>query len=233
MNSSVKIQLKTQLIVKRMHGFTSVLSLPCLAVFSMIFICALPLPVRSQIFTCKDSAGRTISSDHPMPECADRAMRELSNTGLLRREIPAPLNAEQKRQQQLLEDKRRVAAALVEEQRQQDRALLARYRSESDIAASRRYYLGLSQDMIKRDQAFILDAENQLKQAQADTEFYKNRKLPGNVQWRIDDAHHALEGGKTSLNEHQKEAAVINAKFDETLARYRALTISQSTASNR
>lgn len=216
-----------------MHHFTSALSLPCLTAFAMIVIYALPLPVRSQIFTCKDAAGRTMTSDQPMPECADRAMRELSKTGLLRREIPAPLNAEQKRHLQLLEDKRRAAAAVVEEQRQQDRALMARYRSESDIAASRRYYLDLSQDMIRRDQVVILDAENQLTQAEADKEFYKNRKLPSNVQWRIDEAHHALDGGKASLSAHQKEAAGINVKFDETLARYRALTVSQSTASNR
>ena len=207
--------------------------MPCLISFGIAFICALPSPAFSQIFICKDGAGRTITSDHPTPECADRSMRELSNTGLLRREIPAPLNAEQKRQLQLQEEKHRVAAAAVEEQHQLDKALMARYRSESDITSSRRYYLGLSQDMIKRDQASIVEAEAQLKAAQADTEFYKNKKLPAPVQWKIDDAQHALDGCKTSLSEHQKDAAGINAKFDETLTRYRTLSLSQASSSNR
>lgn len=110
---------------------------------------------------------------------------------------------------------------------------MARYRSESDITASRRYYLALSQDMIKRDQASIVEAEGQLKAAQADAEFYKNKKLPAPVQWKIDDAQQALAGSKTSLSEHQQEAAGINAKFDETLTRYRTLSLNQANSSNR
>jgi hypothetical protein len=201
--------------------------------YLILLISTLPLLAHAQIYSCKDGAGHTISSDHPMPECADRAIRELSNSGVLKREIPAPLSAEQKRQMQLQEEKRQAAAAALEQQHQQDRALLVRYHSESDIAESRRYYLDLSQEMIKRDQAWIADAEKQLQAAQVETEFYKNRKLPQALRAKIDEAKRAIEDGKKNMGEHQVEAAGINAKFDDMLKRYRYLTSGQSTDASR
>ncbi|PUA18134.1 DUF4124 domain-containing protein [Glaciimonas sp. PCH181] len=224
---------KKQLILDLMPRVTGVFVLSWATSFSLVVIFVVPLPARSQIYSCKDAAGRTISSDRPMPECADRVIRELSKTGVLKREIPAPLTPEQRRQSQLEKEKRRIAAAAIEEQRQQDRALLARYRNESDIEASRRYYLGLSQDTIKRDQDWIADAEKQLKEAQAETEFYKNKKIPTDVLARIEEARRVLEEGKTNMRSHQKDMVDTNAKFDLTLARYRGLSRPQSAVTSR
>lgn len=226
-------RVKKHLLLPLMQRCTSVPGFPSRTAFSILFISALPLLVHAEIYSCKDGAGRTITSDRLMQECADRAVRELSNTGLVRREIPAPLSTEQRRQLQLLEEKRQAAAAASEQQRQQDRALLARYRSESDIATSRRYYLDLSQDMIKRDQGWIAEAEKQLQATQVETEFYKNKKLPATLRAKIDEANRAIQYGRKSLSEHQVEAAGINVKFDDMLKRYRDLTRSQSTAADR
>lgn len=233
MASGVRAQLEIPIKSKGLHRFSGAFDLPCVTCFTILFIYALPSPVFGQIFTCTDVAGRAMTSDRPIPECANRAMRELSNAGLLRREIPAPLNAEQKRQLQLLEEQRRVAAATAEAQHQQDRALMARYRSESDITTSRNYYLGLTQDMIKRDQTLIVEAEGQLRAAQSDMKFYRNKKLSASTQGRIDEAQHALDADKNSLIEHQKEATEIKAKFDVTLARYRAKSLDQASATYR
>ncbi|WP_395822536.1 DUF4124 domain-containing protein [Collimonas sp.] len=183
-----------------------------------------PLLAHGQIFTCKDATGRTVTGDHPMPECADRKIVELSKTGVVKREIPAPLTAEQKRQQQLLEDKRKAETVAEDLRRQQDRALLARYRSEGDIEDSRRYYLSLSQDLVKRDQAMIDDARNQLKAANTEAEFYKNRKtLPAELRNKMDEANRAISANQKSMADHQAEMARINGKYDETLKHYREL----------
>lgn len=224
---------KKQLVLDLLPRVICAVVLPWVTSFSLIIIFVMPLPARSQIYSCKDANGRTISSDRPMPECADRAIRELSKTGVLKREIPAPLTAEQRRQSQVEEEKRRIAAAAIEEQRQQDRALLARYRNESDIEASRRYYLGLTLDTIKRDQDWIADGEKQLKEAQSETEFYKNKKIPADVMSRIAEARRVLEEGKTNMRSHQKDITDTNAKFDLTLARYRGLNHPQSTVTSR
>ncbi|WP_211461247.1 DUF4124 domain-containing protein [Collimonas silvisoli] len=184
----------------------------------------LPLLAHGQIYTCKDAAGHTITGDHPMPECADRRILELSKAGVVKREIPAPLNAEQKRQQQALEEKRRAEAAVEEQRRQQDRALLARYHSEADIESSRRYYLSLSHDLIKRDQAAIDDAQNQLKAANTEAEFYKHRKtLPVSLRDKIDEANRDIIHNQKNMADHQAELERVNGKFDETLKHYREL----------
>ncbi|AMP11906.1 hypothetical protein CAter282_4246 [Collimonas arenae] len=159
-----------------------------------------------------------------MPECADRKVVELSKMGVVKREIPAPLTAEQKRQQQVLDEKRRAEAAAEEQRRQQDRALLARYRSETDIEDSRRYYLSLSQDLIKRDQTLIDDARNQLKAANTEAEFYKKRKtLPAELRNKMDEANRAIAANQKNMTDHQAELARINGKYDETLKHYREL----------
>ncbi|MDP5009354.1 MAG: DUF4124 domain-containing protein [Glaciimonas sp.] len=190
----------------------------------------LPISAHAQIFSCKDAAGRTISSDRPMPECANRAVRELSANGFVKHEIPAPLNAEQKRQQQLKDEKRQAAAEALEQQRQQDKALLARYHSEDDITASRQYYLALSQDFIKRDRAIINDAEKQLEAVRIEAEFYKKKKvLPLALRNKIEDANRAIDKCKKNIAEHQTEAVNINAKFDDTVKRFRELTLGQKS----
>lgn len=191
----------------------------------------LPLLANGQIYTCKDAAGRTFSGDHPMPECASNKVLELSKAGVIKREIPAPLTTEQKRQQQALDEKHRAEVAAEKQRLQQDRALLARYGSEAEIEASRRYYLSLSQDMIKRDQAGIDDAQSQLKAANTEAEFYKHRKtLPIALRNKMDEANRALDTHKKNLVDHQAELGRINDRFDETLKHYRELVRSMSVA---
>jgi Domain of unknown function (DUF4124) len=184
----------------------------------------LPLLAHGQIFTCKDAAGRTVTGDHPMPECADRRIVVLSNAGVVKREIPAPLTVEQKRQQDILDEKHRAETAAEEQRHQQDRALLARYRSEADIESSRRYYLSLSQDLIKRDQVAIDDARNQLKAANTEAEFYKHKKsLPMGLRNKMDEANRDIAYNQKSMADHQAELSRINGKFDETVRHYREL----------
>jgi chromosome segregation ATPase len=191
----------------------------------------LPLLAYGQIYICKDAAGRTLTSDRPVPECADRKVVELSRMGVLKREIPAPLTAEQKRQQQVQEETRRAEAAQEEQRRQQGRALLARYRSEADVEAARHYHLSLAQDMIKRDRAAIDDAQNRLAEANTEAEFYKERKtLPFELRNKIDEANRAIGAYQKNLADHQAELGQINGKYDETLKHYRKLAGSTSEA---
>ncbi|MGS0743380.1 hypothetical protein ACVBEF_16380 [Glaciimonas sp. GG7] len=228
MHSGVKKQLTLPLMAR----FASAFGLRHLFAISLLLI-SIQLPVHSQIFSCKDAAGRTITSDRPMPECGDRVIRELSNSGVLRREIAVPLTAEEKRQLHLKEESQRMATAASDAQRQQDRALLARYRSEDEIASSRRYSISLSQGMVKHDLESILEEEKQLKMVQSETALYQNKKIPPNLQAALNDALDTLENSKKNMHDHERDTADINAKFDATLLRYRELSRNQTTATSR
>ena len=185
----------------------------------------LPVCSQAQIFTCKDAAGRTISSDRPIQECANRPMREMSRDGWVRREIPAPLTAEQKRQLQLQDEQRKVQQVALEEQRQFDRVLMMRYGSEASIEAARRRELLLLQEKREESSLLMSDAERR------STELHKKKNaLPADLLQKRDLAEQAIRTGKQDIS--QIEAAIVqaNVRYDATLKRFRELSASTASA---
>lgn len=180
---------------------------------------------HAQIYMCKDASGRTITSDRPIPECAGRAVRELDKTGVTRREIPAPLTAEQKRQAKLQEEERKAEEAVADEQRRNDRAIRTRYRNEAEIGVARQRALMPVEEQMRREKAALSAAEKQQMQAQVESDAYKqkNTPVPAGVQKRADDAHKEVGSIRQALAQHEAEAAQINANYDATLQRYREL----------
>lgn len=181
---------------------------------------------QAQIYRCKDAAGRNYTSDRPIPECADRAVREYDRKGNARRDIPAPPTAEQKRQMQSEQEKRRQMELAAEEQKRNDRAMRSRYRSEADIGLARKRAIEGVQEQIKRETGTLAAAEKRLQgaQAQADSIRKKNAPVPADVQRGLDDAERAVGESKKQIAEHEAEIAAINARHDEMVKRYRLIT---------
>lgn len=191
----------------------------------LLSLAAMPWFAHAKIFMCVDASGRTISSDRPIPECANRKMSELGNDGLVRREIAAPLTAEQQREKQLQEEKRKAEAAAAREQSRADRAMLARYRSEDDIAQARQRELDNVQEMMVREQAMLAEAENQLQAARAEADKQKKQQsVPPNVRRKLEQAEQAVKDRKNTVHEQEIELEKINARYDQTLRRYRELS---------
>jgi hypothetical protein len=192
-----------------------------------LLLCAIgPAVAHAQIFICKDASGRTISSDRPIPECADRTVRELGRNGLVKREIPAALTPEEKRQKRLQEEKLREEAAAAEEQRKSDRAILARYLSERDVEVARKRSIDVVQEQIKKSSISIAAYERRLKQAQADMEPYntKQAKPPAALGDKQQLAVQGIKDETTVIQEREAEIALINEKYDRILKRYREIT---------
>lgn len=177
------------------------------------------------MYMCKDAGGRTITSDRPIPECADRAVKELDRGGMVRREIPPPLTPEQRREQKLKQEKAKADAAALEEQRQSDRLLLARYGSEKDIEASRKRSLDLVQEQLKRETKEMAAAEAALKTAQAEADAQTKRKAPSAslAKRRATNAEQAVLAARKAIEERQEELVQIDAKYDQALKRYREI----------
>lgn len=180
---------------------------------------------QAQIFTCKDASGRTITADRPMPECANRPMRELSKSGVVVREIQAPLTPEQKRELQLLAEQRKAEEAALEAQRKSDLLLRSRYHSENDIDHARKRALGVLEEQAKNDAAMLAVAEKNLKSVNTELEMHrkKNPVLPPVAQRRLDEANEAVVKAQKVKSEREAEMQLTNVKFDETLKRYREL----------
>jgi hypothetical protein len=184
-----------------------------------------PLTAHAQkILMCKDASGRTFTSDRPMPECADRAVRELDRNGMVRRVIPAPLTAEQKRQKQLEEEKIRADEIAAAEQKQNDRAIMDRYRSEGEIGIARARTVDLVREQVKREASALAAAETRRKDAQTEIVRLKDKKaVPAALQSKLDESELAILDAKKKMHDYETEIAQINIKYDATLKRYREL----------
>lgn len=191
---------------------------------SMLSLLLFAASAHAEIFVCKDASGRTLTSDRPIPECKDRSMRVLGESGTTKREIAAPLTAEQKKQKEEEEAKRRAEKLIADEQRRQDRALLARFKSEGDIESARKRDLELVREQIRRDEIALDVKGKYLLEAQKEAEFYKGKPMPANLTQKLELTEQAIQDSKRNIAEKQGEIGKINEKYDATLKRFRELT---------
>ncbi len=181
------------------------------------------LSEAQHIYVCRDASGRTISSDIPMPECADRAVQELNKTGNVVREIPAPLTPEQANQKALEERQRKEADEALREQQRKDRALLAAYSSEHDLEIARQRALADAQELIRGSNERLTVLNQERKQILTEKELYKNKTVPVILQRRIDANDAEIAAAQHTIADRNAEIERINQHFNSDLQRYRYL----------
>ena len=180
---------------------------------------------HAQIYICKDSAGRTLTSDRPIPECAARAMREMNRNGVVKREIAAPLTAEQKHQLQIEQERQKVQADAAREVQRRDQAMLERFHNEGDIELARQRALADGKDKIRQELARVSALEKQLKDATAEAQRQAGKKtMAAELRMKVEEAKIALDGEQQRVLQRKTELAQVDGLFDDTLKRYRELT---------
>jgi hypothetical protein len=173
-------------------------------------------------YMCKDASGRTLTSDRPIPECADRTMREYGNNGVLKREITPPLTAEQKRAKEIERQQRQAQQVALEEQRRTDRALLARYRSEEDIEAARKRSSATLIEQVEQQKVELAVADKEWQTARAAVDARREQgEVPPALQAKLVQALENLRVRRTLLRESEGSLSQINAKYDTVMQRYR------------
>lgn len=185
-----------------------------------------PWVAQAKIFMCKDASGRTITSDRPIPECADRDVKELDRSGVVRREIARPPTPEEKRQQKADEEKRKADAAVADEKKKSDQLLLVRFSSEKDIGIARMRALNLARDQLKMESIALVAAEKKLADATGEVDAAKNRPrgVPADFLRRAGEAEQAVKDGKKAIQEREATIKQIDVTYDEILRRYREIT---------
>jgi hypothetical protein len=175
------------------------------------------------VYTCKDRYGHIISSDRPMPECADRAIRETSPGGLLKREIAAPLTPEQQAQKELDDKNRRVVEDAAREKRRRDSALLAAYANEDAIDAARRRAIADANETLAASRQRLADLTKEKAGIVEELKAYKG-KIPPIAQRKADDNDMAIADESASIKARETEIDRINTRYDEERKRYRELS---------
>lgn len=180
---------------------------------------------QAEIYSCKDATGRLITSDRPIPECADRALTVRKNVGQAPREIPRPLTPDERKRATEEEEKRKQEAIAAEEQKKQERYLLAHYRNEEALERDRKEKLAAVREKIRIGNEQIqfinkllsdLEAERQQKTNISPSEhaFYENR---------ANSLKASMQKSQTQNKSYEAELGKINEQFDTVLQQYREI----------
>lgn len=201
------------------------------ALLSLVLLAAslAPIAAQAQIYICKDAKGRTHTSDRPIDECNNTAVREVSRSGVTRREIAAPLTEEQKRQARQEEERARAEKQALNEQRQNDRALLARFQTEQQIIDARERTAIQSREQLRLSRAAYVEIENRRKplQQQVDQLLAQKKPVPHDLARRYDDLDNQLAMQTRKIAMQEEEVEQIESKYAGMIRRFRELADSK------
>lgn len=181
----------------------------------------------SQIFICKDATGRTITSDRPIPECANRTTKVMAKDGTVRREIPPPPTREQLEEKKQAEEQRKISEKLAKEQRLKDEALLTTYRTEKEIEAAReRTIAQLRTDIIEANNSAD-NADRKRRAVQVEIDKSKKQPAPLALQRQLDEADQAMQAERKRADKLEADMLAQKTKFDVIAKRFRELNAIQ------
>lgn len=179
------------------------------------------LAAAQSIYTCVDAKGRTITADRPIAECIDRTQRELSRSGLVKRQVGPSLTAYEVAAQ---EEKEKLAAevrAREAEEKRRDRALLLRYPARAVHDQERVTALAQIDVVIHAASKRSGELTDQRKAIASEFEFYVKdpSKAPASLKRRLEDNEGSLSVQQRFIAAQEQEKKRVNLRFDEELAR--------------
>ena len=179
------------------------------------------------IYSCVDAKGRTITADRPIAECIDRAQRELSHSGLVKRQLGPSLTAHEEAAQ----DKENKQAADIRareiEEKRRDRALLQRYPGRAAHDQERAAALVQIDEVIKASSKRRSELADQRKAIASEFEFYAKdpSKAPAPLKRKLEDNQSSVAAQQKSILNQELEKKRVNQRFDEELARLNQLWV--------
>ena len=194
----------------------------------ILFVCGFSLQsAQAEIYTCKDAAGHTLTSDRPIPECADRAMFVRQNPGQSLREIPRPKTAEERRKADAEQEKQKIADQLEDQRKREELYLLANFKSETDIELTRQRSLEVVKEKIRVGSEQIKAVDHLLVELQVEQRD-SAKKSPAenaNLQSRANQLVMSIKNSRESVARYEVEKNLINTQYDDILNRYRDIVL--------
>ena len=183
----------------------------------------------ASIYTCVDRNGRRLTADRPIPECLDREQRELSPSGITRRQI-GPSLTEHERAAQEVQRRKEVEARNREiEERRRERVLTSRYPDKATHDVERFAALQMVDDVTATAEKRIAELKEQRKAMDVEMEFYKRdpAKAPMSLRRKIAENEDGIAEQMRFIAGQDQEKRRVNQRFDLELAQLRKLWESQ------
>lgn len=194
----------------------------------VLFICGFSVQsAQADIYTCKDAAGRTITSDRPIPECADRAMFVRQSPTQSPRELPRPKTADERRKAEAELENQKIADQLEEQRKREELYLLANFKSENDIEMARQRFLDVVNEKIRVGSEQMKAVDRLLDELNAEqrSAATKTPAENANLQSRANQLVLSIKNSRESVARYEVEKKLINTQYDDILTRYRDIVL--------
>jgi hypothetical protein len=186
---------------------------------------AQPQGAAGGIYTCVDRTGRRLTADRPIPECLDREQRELSPSGMTRRQIGPSLTEIERTALEAQKRKEAEEHARVVEERRRERVLVARYPNKAAHDVERAAAIQLVDDVTSTAEKRITELKAERKKLDVEMEFYKKdpNKAPMMLRRKIGEVEDSLAEQQRFIAGQDQEKRRVHARFDTELAQLRKL----------
>jgi hypothetical protein len=177
-------------------------------------------------------AGRKYYGSTIPPQCTGELVEALSGQGMVLFRIEPPLTPEQRAAKEAAARKAAESeAARADAQRQaelqarRDRALLQTYADESDIERVRQRALASNREAAAQVEISIAQLKARQAQLAKESEKYQDESaMPHKLQQDVKAVDYDLSLQEQLLESRKREAAEINARYDEEKRKYHELT---------
>ena len=177
------------------------------------------------IYTCVDRNGRRLTADRPIPECLDREQRELSPSGITRRQIGPSLTELERAAQDAQNRKDAEERARVVEERRRERVLVARYPDKAAHDVERAAAIQMVDDVTATAEKRTLELKAERKKLDVEMEFYKKdpNKAPMTLRRKIGENEDSIAEQQRFILGQDQEKRKVNQRFDVELAKLKVL----------
>jgi len=182
---------------------------------------------------CCDIGGQPICGDVLPNACYGRAYREMSPQGVIRRQVAAPLTADEISRRNEDARLRAEADARLARQRRLDQALLDTYQSVADVDFRRDRALADLDKTISSLRVRETELVERRNRIAKETEPFQGRAVPRELAEDLDNANGELSAHRSVIDAKQRERESIRARFEEDRRRYIELTTAPTDASRR
>jgi hypothetical protein len=201
-------------------------SLRALAILAAACSVAALAAEKTYIFQCEVN-GKKVTSDRPIPECANKDQRQLNTDGSLYRVIAPTLTDDERAEKERLEREKEVERVARNDAVRRDRNLMQRFPNEAEHTKARNKALDDLRAAAKNSEVRIESLMKERKKLEEEKEFYVNEQvnkpLPTFLAQKLGANEAALEAQR-SLSQTQKEELIrINDNYDLELARLKKL----------
>jgi hypothetical protein len=193
-------------------------------------------PKEQYTYRCTGKDGKKYYGQTIPQACLGQPMELINKQGLVVKRIDPEGDEKARLAKEAEAEKKRELEAAQKDAQRRNRALLATYTSEKDIEESRRRALSDHQKQLQEVEKKIEDIRKRQVRFEKDLAVYKEAgkgEPPARLREEITNAEIDLKAQQGLLEAKKKEAAGINARYDEDRRRYREATGAAPRASTK